>query len=164
MAQSKDPSEHDRVDEARRRAGNRAVVARYMACRGQDRLSRHLLFTEDGVGGLWTTDSGQPIAINGRDRLGEHAAWSLCCFPDWAWINVEIFDTQDPDRFWVECDGEGKIVYEGYPEGHYRNHFLHSFEFERGLIKRQREFMNPCQQFRSLGIQVPEVKRVGLPA
>lgn len=154
---------HPVNDCEQRRAHNRAIVARYMNCRGQDRLSRHLLFTEDGVGGLWTTDSGDPIAISGRDRLGEHGKWSLRCFPDWVWINVEIFDTQNPDQFWVECDGEGKIIYEGYPEGYYRNHFLHSFLFEGGKIKLQREFMNPCEQFRSLGIDVPEIQRVGIP-
>jgi hypothetical protein len=142
---------------------NRAVVAQYMNTRGQARLKRHLLFTEDGVGGLWTTDSGEPIVIRGRDRLADHAVWSLRCFPDWVWTNIEIFDTQDPNRFWVECDGEGKIVYPGYDEGHYRNHFLHSFLFEDGLIKQQREFMNPCQQFRALGLAVPEVRREGIP-
>lgn len=145
------------------RSRNHAVVETYMNCRGQDRLKRHLLFTEDGVGGLWTTDGGEPIMISGRDRLGEHAVWSLKCFPDWKWYNVEIFDSQDPDRFWVECDGEGKIVYEGYPEGYYRNHFIHSFQFENGKIKLQREFMNPCEQFRALGIAVPEIKRIGIP-
>ena len=145
------------------RTRNRAVVATYMNCRGPDRLRRHLLFTADGVGGLWTTETGEPIVIRGRDRLGEHAVWSLRCFPDWVWTDVEIFDTQDPDRFWVECDGAGQIVFPGYPEGHYRNHFLHSFLFENGGIKQQREFMNPCQQFRALGIAVPAVRRAGIP-
>lgn len=163
MTLDQDTPEYAFADEEQRRTHNRELVARYMDCRGQDRLKRHELFTEDGVGGLWTSDSGEPIVIRGRDRLAAHAVWSLRCFPDWAWINVEIFDTQDPDRFWVECDGEGRIVYEGYPEGFYRNHFLHSFEFRDGRIKRQREFMNPCQQFRALGIPVPEIKRVGIP-
>lgn len=145
------------------RSANRRVVDQYMTTRGRDRLRRHLLFTEDGVGGLWTTESGEAITIRGRDRLGEHAVWSLQCFPDWAWINVEIFDTQDPNRFWVECDGEGKILFPGYPEGIYRNHFLHSFLFEKGRIKLQREFMNPCRQFQALGIAVPTITREGIP-
>jgi len=145
------------------RERNRAIVAQYMNTRGQDRLSRHLLFTADGTGGLWTTETGEPIVIHGRDRLGEHAVWSLRCFPDWVWKNVEIFDTQDPDRFWVECDGEGKIVFPGYSVGYYQNHFIHSFLFANGKIKQQREFMNPCLQFRALGIDVPAVKREGIP-
>jgi ketosteroid isomerase-like protein len=145
------------------RAANRAVVERYMNCRGTDRLERHLLFTEDGSGGLWTTETGEPIVIRGRDRLGEHATWSLRCFPDWVWTNVEVFETQDPDRFWVECDGEGVIRFPGYQEGFYRNHFLHSFLFEDGKIKQQREFMNPCRQFQALGIEVPTIRREGIP-
>ena len=150
-------------DDAELRRNNRAIVEEYMNSRGEDRLKRHLLFTEDGVGGLWTTDTGEPIAIRGRDTLGEHAVWSLKCFPDWVWTNVEIFETQDPNRFWVECDGEGKILFPGYPEGYYRNHFIHSFEFENGKIKLEREFMNPNQQLRALGIPVPSVKREGIP-
>lgn len=152
------PSADDEV-----RLHNRGIVEAYMAARGEDRLRRHLLFTEDGVGGLWTNDTGQPIAIRGRDRLGQHGVWSLQCFPDWVWTNVEIFDTQDPNRFWVECDGEGQIVFPGYPIGHYRNHFLHSFLFENGKIKQQREFMNPIEQYRALGIEVPAIQRAGIP-
>ncbi|TDC98384.1 PhzA/PhzB family protein [Actinomadura sp. 7K507] len=149
--------------EADLRRQNRATVEKYMNTRGQDRLRRHLLFTEDGVGGLWTNDTGRPIVISGRDRLAEHAIWSLKCFPDWAWINIEVFETQDPNFFWVECDGEGAIRFPGYPEGHYTNHFLHSFRFEDGKIKQQREFMNPFEQLRALGIAVPQVKREGIP-
>jgi hypothetical protein len=150
-------------DDIDARSHNRAIVAQYMNTRGQDRLNRHLLFTADGIGGLWTTETGEPIVITGRDRLAEHAVWSLRCFPDWVWSNVEIFDTQDPDQFWVECDGAGEISYPGYPDGPYRNHFIHSFLFVDGKIKRQREFMNPCQQFRALGLDVPSIKRAGIP-
>jgi phenazine biosynthesis protein len=142
---------------------NRATVETYMNTRGTDRLRRHLLFTEDGVGGLWTNDTGQPIVISGRDRLAEHAVWSLRCFPDWVWTNVEVFETQDPNFFWVECDGAGAIRFPGYPEGRYENHFLHSFLFEDGKIRQQREFMNPFEQLRALGILVPAVKREGIP-
>ncbi|MEU6711273.1 PhzA/PhzB family protein [Nonomuraea sp. NPDC046802] len=145
------------------RKKNRATVEKYMNTRGQERLRRHLLFTEDGVGGLWTNDTGRPIAIRGRDRLGEHAVWSLQCFPDWVWYNIEIFETQDPNVFWVECDGTGLIRFPGYPEGHYQNHFLHSFHLEDGQIKLQREFMNPNEQLRALGIPIPEIKREGIP-
>lgn len=149
--------------EVARREANRAVVERYMATRGEDRLRRHELFAEDGIGGLWTNDTGQPIVITGRNRLAEHATWSLRCFPDWEWYNVEVFDTQSPDRFWVECDGHGVIDFPGYPRGYYENHFLHSFDFRDGLIVRQREFMDPFQQLRALGIPVPAVRREGIP-
>jgi phenazine biosynthesis protein len=145
------------------RSLNRTTVDKYMNTRGQDRLKRHLLFTEDGAGGLWTTDTGEPIVIRGRDRLGDHGVWSLRCFPDWVWTDIQIFETQDPNRFWVECDGEGAIRFPGYPDGHYRNHFLHSFLLDHGRIKLQREFMNPVAQFQALGIEVPRVRREGIP-
>ena len=143
---------------------NRHIVQRYMETKGQDRLKRQELFTEDGCGGLWTTETGEPIAIHGKARLAEHAVWSLKCFPDWQWYNVVIFNTQDPNIFWVECDGRGIIRFEGYEEGIYENHFIHYFEFENGKIKLQREFMNPCQQFKALGIAFPKIVRAGIPA
>ncbi|HBO3309830.1 phenazine biosynthesis protein, partial [Pseudomonas aeruginosa] len=130
------------------REKNRATVEKYMNTKGQDRLRRHELFVEDGCGGLWTTDTGSPIVIRGKDKLAEHAVWSLKCFPDWEWYNINIFGTDDPNHFWVECDGHGKILFPGYPEGYYENHFLHSFELEDGKIKRNREFMNVFQQLR----------------
>ena len=150
-------------NDAELRRLNRATVETYMNTKGQDRLKRHTLFTEDGVGGLWTTDTGEPIAIRGRDRLADHAVWSLKCFPDWEWYNIEISETQDPNRFWVECDGRGEIRFPGYPVGQYTNHFLHSFLLDNGKIVQQREFMNPFEQLRALSIPVPEIKREGIP-
>lgn len=145
------------------RARHRAVVADYMTRKGENRLTRYLLFTEDGSAGLYTSDTGEPVVSEGHVKLKAHGEWSLRMFPDWEWKNVEIFDTQDPDRFWVECDGEGQILYPDYPPGHYGNHFIHAFELEDGRIKRQREFMNPFQQLRALGIEVPKINRGGIP-
>ena len=145
------------------REKNRATVEKYMNTKGQDRLRRHELFVEDGCGGLWTTDTGSPIVIRSKDKLAEHAVWSLKCFPDWEWYNIKVFETDDPNHFWVECDGHGKILFPGYPEGYYENHFLHSFELDDGKIKRNREFMNVFQQLRALSIPVPQIKREGIP-
>lgn len=151
------------TDQVDLRARNRATVTDYMSRKGENRLTRYLLFTEDGSAGLWTTDTGQPVASQGHELLRAHGEWSLRMFPDWEWTNVEIFETQDPNRFWVECDGEGQILYPAYPPGYYRNHFIHSFELDDGKIRRQREFMNPFQQFRALGIEVPTIDRGGIP-
>jgi len=143
---------------------HRRVIEDYFSRRGESRLTRYQLFTEDGSGGLWTNDTGGPIAAHGHGALKAHGAWSLQCFPDWQWLNVEIFETQDPNRFWVECDGEGQILFPGYPPGIYRNHFIHSFLMENGRIKQGREFMNPYEQMRALGIPFPAIKREGIPA
>lgn len=154
---------HENEADARTRRLNREVVADYMSRHDEGRLTRYQLFAEDAIAGLWTTDTGQPVATRGLDKLKDHGEWSLRIFPDWVWINVELFDTQDPNRFWVECDGEGQILFPDYPAGHYRNHFLHSFVLRDQKIVEQREFMNPFEQLRSLGIPVPEIKRGGFP-
>lgn len=142
---------------------NRAVVADYMSRKGETRLTRYELFAEDGSAGLWTSDTGQPIMSSGREKLKSHGEWSLRMFPDWEWQNVVIHDTQNPNQFWVECDGEGEIRYPDYPVGHYRNHFIHSFLLENGKIKLNREFMNPFEQLRALGIAIPSIRRGGIP-
>lgn len=145
------------------RLRNRLVIEDYMSRKGEGRLTRYLLFTENGSGGLWTADTIEPIISHGHKGLKMHGEWSLKCFPDWEWKNVEIYETQDPNKFWVECDGEGQILFPGYLPGYYVNHFIHSFLMENGKIKQNREFMNPYQQMRALGISAPVIKRQDLP-
>lgn len=145
------------------RRKNRLVVEDYMSRVGEGRLTRYQLFTPDGEGGLWTGDTLEPIVSKTHAGLKAHGVWSLKCFPDWVWYNIEVFETQDPNRFWVECDGKGKICFPGYPEGYYQNHFIHSFLMDDGKIKQNREFMNPYQQLRALSIPVPNIKREGIP-
>ncbi len=64
----------------------------------------------------------------------------------------------DPSRL-----RRGKALVPGYPQGYCENHYIHSFELESGRIKRNREFMNPIQKLRALGIAVPQIKRDGIP-
>ncbi len=97
---------------------------------------RHSLFVEDGCAGNWTTESGEPLVFRGHESLRRLAEWLERCFPDWEWHNVRIFETEDPNHFWVECDGRGKALVPGYPEGYCENHYIHSFELENGRIKR----------------------------
>ena len=101
--------------------------------------------------------------FRGHESLRRLAEWLERCFPDWEWHNVRIFETEDPNHFWVECDGRGKALVPGYPQGYCENHYIHSFELENGRIKRNREFMNPIQKLRALGIAVPQIKRDGIP-
>jgi hypothetical protein len=151
------------TDDAELRRRHRAVVEDYMSRQGEGRLTRYQLFHEDGSGGLYTGDTVEPIVSHGREKLKAHGEWSLKCFPDWVWFNIEVSETQDPNRFWVECDGEGQILFPGYPPGIYRNHFIHSFLLRDGKIVQNREFMNPYNQLRALGIEVPVIKREGIP-
>ncbi len=146
------------------RQHNKVVVEDYLSRKGESRLTRYQLFTENGIGGLWTNDTLQPIVSHGHEGLKAHGIWSLKCFPDWEWYNIRIFETQDPNFFWAECDGRGQILFPGYEAGYYENHFLHSFEFINGKINRQREFMNPFSQILALGVEIPKVKREGFPS
>ena len=143
---------------------NRATVERYMHMKGTERLQRHTLFSEDGCGGNWTTQTGEPLVFRGHESLARLAQWLEQCFPDWEWHNVRIFETDDPNHLWVECDGRGKVLIPGYPQGYCENHYLHSFELDNGRIKRNREFMNPVHKLHALGISVPQIKRDGIPA
>lgn len=146
------------------RSRNRTVVERYLnMISGTSRLMRYQLFTDDAEAGLWTTDSGEPIIMQGKANMKRHGEWSLECFPDWKWYNIRIFTTDNPNHLWVECDGRGTIRLPGYPEGIYENHFLHSFEMRDGLIWRSREFMNPVRQLQALGLEVPTIVRRGIP-
>ncbi|MCT2589752.1 phenazine biosynthesis protein [Streptomyces sp. N2-109] len=147
--------------ELRRR--HRAVVEDYMGRKGETRLTRYLLFTEDGSAGLYTGDTPEPIVSRGHEKLEAHGRWSLQIFPNWVWYNIEVSETQDPNRFWVECDGKGEIHYPDYPAGEYRNHFIHHFLMKDGKIVTQREFHNPYNQMRALGIDIPVIKRAGIP-
>lgn len=150
-------------NDAELRSKNRAVVEDYLSRYGENRLTRYLLFTADGSAGLYTADTTEPVVSKGHEKLKAHGEWSLRMFPDWVWYNIEIFETQDPNRFWAECDGRGKILYPAYPPGYYENHFLHSFLLDDGKIVQQREFMNPFNQLRALGIDIPKINRGGIP-
>jgi hypothetical protein len=151
------------TDDVELRRRHHGVVEDYLSRVGENRLTRYLLFTEDGSAGLYTADTVDPIVSTGHEKLKAHGDWSLKMFPDWVWFNIQIFETQNPNFFWAECDGKGEIRYPGYPPGYYVNHFLHSFELSDGKIVRQREFMNPFNQLRALGIEVPTINRGGIP-
>ncbi|MBI6567963.1 PhzA/PhzB family protein [Pseudomonas synxantha] len=146
------------------RRKNRATVDQYMRTNGEDRLRRHELFTADGSGGSWNTETGEPLVFKGHAKLAALGVWLQQCFPDWQWHNVRVFETDNPNHFWVESDGRGTTRVPGYPQGYCENHYIHSFELDNGKITQNREFMNPFEQLRALGIPVPKIKREGIPA
>ncbi|MFE3253418.1 PhzA/PhzB family protein [Streptomyces sp. NPDC059209] len=146
------------------RARNRRAVERYMETGAEARSRRHLLYTEDGTASLFNTDIGRPIVVTGREKLERHGVLSLEVLPDWRWIDVCIYETQDPAVIWVECDGEGTIRFPGYPEGRYRNHFIHGFTLSDGRIAASREYTNPIEHMRALSIETPHIKRDWIPS
>ncbi|MFT3797607.1 PhzA/PhzB family protein [Microbacterium sp.] len=124
---------------------NRATVEHFLRCHGLERAS---LFTADGYKVLPWTGMGRPIDMRGQYELKYNFLINMQIFTQWAWSNVQVFDTQFPDQFWVECDGEGVIVSPepGYEPVYYKNHYLHHFLLEDGKIKEFREFQNAITQ------------------
>jgi len=145
------------------RARNLHAVEQYLRTTAAARLDRYTLYTPDGTASLFYTDIGRPIVVKGRDNLKRHGELSLKVLPDWQWIDPQIYQTQDPSVIWVECDGEGTIRFPGYPQGHYRNHFIHGFTLSDGLIVSSREYTNPIEHMRSLSIDTPHINRDWIP-
>ncbi|WP_084674514.1 PhzA/PhzB family protein [Bifidobacterium crudilactis] len=145
------------VEEQRIR--NREVVERFLhSGHGESLLRRHELFCEDGIAGLWTSDSGEPVFAQGRDDIALYDVWSSEHFPDWQWSNIRIWSTDDVNQFWAECDGGGTLMLPGHEAVPYQNHFIYSFEMRAGRIAREREFMNPITEMKALGMQTPSIE------
>lgn len=56
-------------DQLELRRKNRATVEQYMRTNGKDRLRRHELFTPNGSGGSWNTETGEPLVFKGHAKL-----------------------------------------------------------------------------------------------
>ncbi len=140
------------------RKKNLATVKKYMSMVGS-RLNRHKLFTDDGTWGRGFTEAGDSDYVKGIENLAKMDEMNTRCFPDWQWTNIRIFETQDPNFFWVECDGAGKALFPGYPPTIHSAHFIHSFEMEDGKIRFYREFFNPVKELMDFGYKIPQLKR-----
>ena len=139
-------------------AANRRVVQTYLeSCMGEALLHRSELFCEDGISGLWTSDSGDPVFVQGREEIAKYDRWSARHFPEWRRYDIHVWATDDPNQRWAECEGEGTISRPGHEPVHYANHFLYSFEMRDGLIAREREFMNPIVEMKALGMVTPTI-------
>ncbi|TRO56449.1 PhzA/PhzB family protein [Streptomyces sp. IB201691-2A2] len=146
------------------RARHRRAVEQYLRTSAEARLSRYTLYTRDGTASLFYTDIGRPIVVTGRQKLRRHGELSLRVLPDWQWFDVHIHETADPSVIWVECGGEGTIRFPGYREGRYRNHFIHRFTLRGGQIAASREYTNPIEHMKSLGIATPHIRRDWIPS
>ena len=136
--------EVDSADAQRRR--NRATVERFFQTSGMERAA---LFAEDGRKELPWTSMGHPIDMVGKREIAYNFLRNRELFTGWTWSDVEIYDTQYPDRFWAECDGAGVIRVEGHHPVNASNHYIMSFVVQDGLIKEFREFCNPMSPSRN---------------
>jgi len=140
------------------RSKNLETVNKYMSMTGS-RLNRHRLFTDNCTSGLAYSETGGPIYVTGIENVAKMDEWNTKCFPDWKWENIKIYQTQDPNYFWVECDGSGEARFTDYPPVKHSAHFIHSFEMEDGKIKAYREFFNPVKELMDFGFEIPRLKR-----
>jgi phenazine biosynthesis protein len=117
------------------RSANRAAVDRFFELPiGDERLE---LYADDAVKELVTMG----LRWAGEDALkantGQNADW----FPEWTWSNVQVWGTEDPETFWVECDGAGRKVFaagsDPLPIG---NHYVFHIRARDGRIALLREF------------------------
>lgn len=95
------------------------------------------------------------VYVHGKGGSAEEATHYIPLFPDWSFSNIEIFCSDDPNSFLVECDGEGTSYVSGRPV-HHKDHYVHKFLFRDGKICLYREFMNPCNELIELGVKMPE--------
>ncbi|WP_412071393.1 PhzA/PhzB family protein [Pseudomonas sp. FEN] len=80
-----------------------------MQTKGPARLRRHELFyRKDGSGRPVDQRHRHANCHSGKDKLAEHAVWSLKCFPDWEWYDIRISETDDPNHFWVRVRRNGR--------------------------------------------------------
>jgi phenazine biosynthesis protein len=141
----------------RLRQKNLRTVEYYMTLRGPKRRDKRApLFAEDAGFELTFTAACVPFEKSAMDwnTVGDREM-----FPDWGFHDSRIYQTQDPNMFFVECDGRGRMILEDDPdpERTYENHYIISFEMEEGKIKRLREIHNPCCLMKALGIPIPAV-------
>jgi hypothetical protein len=145
-----------REDEQLRRE-NLKTVEYYMTLRGPERRNKRApLFAENADFELTFTAACVPF---GKAAMEWNTVGDFEMFPDWGFYHIEIYQTQNPNMFFVECDGRGKMILKNEPKSDrtYENHYIISFEMEHGKIKRLREIHNPCCLMRALGIPIPAV-------
>lgn len=76
-------------------------------------------------------------------------------YPDWTWSNIEVYQSEDPNVFLIECDGSGTLYEDGQPVRTHTDHYLHRFTLNDGKIAEYIEYNNPIQELLEMGIDVP---------
>lgn len=141
-------------DQIALRAKNYQAVCRFM-----QGLSGYLylLYTDDVVTGVaydfsLTKDAMRNSNMDFQKMLDASNAEA---YPDWVWTNIQVFQSDDPNVFVVECDGSGTVMENGEAVRTHTDHYLHKFTLEDGRIAEYIEFNNPIQELLEMGIKVP---------
>ena len=76
-------------------------------------------------------------------------------YPDWTWSSIEVYQSEDPNVFLIECDGSGTLYEDGQPVRTHTDHYLHRFTLNDGKIAEYIEYNNPIQELLEMGVDVP---------
>lgn len=128
-------------------------------CRFMQGLSPYLylLYTDDVVTGVAYDFSLTKDAMRNSDMTFQKMldASNAEMYPDWTWTNIQVFQSDDPNVFVVECDGSGTYVEDGEAVRTHTDHYLHKFTLADGKIAEYIEFNNPIQELLEMGVDVP---------
>ena len=138
------------------RARNLETVKQYMSMNGP-RYDRYKLFVpgEEATAGVAYMLNGEERFMQGTAQIKNADAFNSKHFPDWTWTDPEIFETGDPNQFWVWGKGGGTSMLPGQPVVEHTDFYIHSFVMRDGKILHYREFRNPFKELKELGIPLP---------
>lgn len=145
----------DTEQQALLRQKNRATVEKYLSTSG---LSRAECFITDGIKELTfathasplSPDNTSPIVFKGRQALEENFCYNAANFSG-SWLNPKVYETQDPNKFWVETALDAIYLVDGKKIPYKQPYYVMTFDMNDGLIERFRELFNPVELIRTHG-------------
>lgn len=145
------------------REKNIETILKYVNSKGEERLERWRLFTQDGQGGYtgpgkYENEDKTEEGVPGWEGLKFSDAWNYKYFPEFHFEDNILLQSKDPNYYVVVSKGKGYIDFPAYEKKPYSNYFFHVFEMEEGKIRRYREHMNFCEVFHTLGMELPQVE------
>lgn len=128
-------------------------------CRFMQGLSPYLylLYTDDVVTGVAYDFSLTKDAMRNSNMAFQKMldASNAKSYPDWAWTDIQVYQSDDPNVFLIECGGSGTLVENGENLRTHTDHYLHKFTLRDGKIAEYIEFNNPIQELLEMGVDVP---------
>lgn len=142
-------------DDRELRQKNIEILRKYVDARlPEQRCIRWDLFDNTGTTGA----AGGPIVM-GKPKVRACTEWNMIYFPDTVFNNTVVFQTQDPNLFLVESDGDCYLYYPAHGKPRrYLNKFWHIFRMADGKILDYYEYSNALLIQCALGLDVPKLE------
>ena len=136
---------------------NRALVKKFF----DDGFEANVLFGKDGSKEIpwYPPDSNGKIIWKGRAAIDKNFKNIKELFSSWVWDKIQIYGTDDPNYFWVECIGTEDVVINGVPKK-ITTTYINSFRFdENHKIKEFTEFSDSAGPYPYFGIKLPLIEQ-----